>query len=273
MPFVRVDDFDIYYEVTDFSDPWRRSDTIILHHGYCANTSLWYSWVSDLSKKCRVITMDPRGHGRSTVPSPGYKWSFNTMAKDITIVLDELNIDKAFYAGASMGGLIGQYLAINHSERLKGLILVCTTYRGTNPEASFKAWPEMLDKLGIEGMILASMETFFDKGKIDPNLERWFASQMGKTKIRVAKELIKTISVVDLTNQIQKISVPTLILAGERDVLCPLSEQKYMRDTIPNAELLVFEDIPHGIYFQVSEKCTGAILQFMEKVKLQNAKD
>ena len=68
---------EMYYEDDNFSDPWRKPETVVLHHGNSKNTKLWYAWVPLLARQYRVIRLDARGCGRSTVPPEGYDWSLS----------------------------------------------------------------------------------------------------------------------------------------------------------------------------------------------------
>lgn len=89
MPFARIaDDLEMYYEVDDFTDPWKQPETVVLHHGNCKSTRFWYRWVPILARRYRVVRLDARGLGRSTVPPPGYQWSLQGLARDLELFLD-----------------------------------------------------------------------------------------------------------------------------------------------------------------------------------------
>ncbi len=76
MPFARIDDtLEMYYEDDAFTDPWRRPETVVLHHGNAKNARLWYAWVPLLARQYRVVRLEARGFGRSTVPPEGYDWT------------------------------------------------------------------------------------------------------------------------------------------------------------------------------------------------------
>ena len=72
MPTVKLDEtLEMYYEDDDYTDPWRTPETIVLHHGNGKNARLWYAWVPLLARQYRVIRVDARGFGRSSVPPKG----------------------------------------------------------------------------------------------------------------------------------------------------------------------------------------------------------
>src|SRR2546428_8543076 len=94
----------LYYEDDDFTDPWAASETVILHHGNAKNSQLWYAWVPLLAGGYRVIRLDARGFGKSSIPEPGYPWSLEGFATDVLHLIDYLQIDKAHLVGATIGG-------------------------------------------------------------------------------------------------------------------------------------------------------------------------
>lgn len=92
-------DFAMHYEDDDFTDPWRGAETVILHHGQAKNGRLWYAWVPLLAREYRVIRLDARGFGESSVPTPGYRWSLEGFAEDVLHLMDHLNIERAHFVG------------------------------------------------------------------------------------------------------------------------------------------------------------------------------
>ena len=89
MPMARIDNAtEMYYEEHDFTDPWLDAETVVLHHGNAKNSRLWYAWVPLLARKYRVVRLDARGFGRSTVPHPGYPWSLSGFASDLKTEVD-----------------------------------------------------------------------------------------------------------------------------------------------------------------------------------------
>src|SRR5437016_14181272 len=105
MPTVRLaGDRSMYYADDDFSAAWSRAETVILHHGNAKNAKLWYAWVPLLARDYRVVRVDARGFGRSTVPAPGYPWSLEGFATDLLHLMDHLSIDRAHLTGEPIGG-------------------------------------------------------------------------------------------------------------------------------------------------------------------------
>ena len=121
-------DLQMYYEDDDFTDPWLETETVILHHGNAKNSRLWYAWVPWLARDYRVIRLDARGFGRSSIPAPGYNWSLEGFATDLVHLMDHLGIDKAHVVGDTSGVI--KMIADRSSSRLLGVHLVC--HRGAD---------------------------------------------------------------------------------------------------------------------------------------------
>ena len=94
MPMEKVNDIVMYYEIMDFTNPWEEPETLVLIHGYIFNAKFWFPQVPAFCKEFRVVTVDNRGYGRTTIPQKGF--TIKTMANDIKVLLDKLKIDKAY---------------------------------------------------------------------------------------------------------------------------------------------------------------------------------
>ena len=89
----------MHYDDDAYTDPWSPAETVILHHGNAKSAKLWYGWVPLLARDYRVIRIDARGFGRSSVPPPGYPWSLGGFSTDLVHLMEHLDIDKAHLIG------------------------------------------------------------------------------------------------------------------------------------------------------------------------------
>src|ERR1700675_2225688 len=94
----------------------RDAPVLVLSHALGTNLTLWDRQVEALRDSFRIIRFDTRGHGKSAAPRGSYTLSL--LASDIVALLDELGVGRVHFCGVSMGGLIGQYLAVYHPERI-----------------------------------------------------------------------------------------------------------------------------------------------------------
>ena len=127
MPIITLDPtLDMYYEDDNYTNPWRNPETIVLHHGNAKSSRLWYEWVPLLSNQYRIIRVDARGFGRSTVPEPGYDWSLTNFSNDLESLLNKLDINKIHLIGETIGGTIALQFAHDHPNRLH-TVTTCTS--------------------------------------------------------------------------------------------------------------------------------------------------
>jgi len=264
MPRIRVsEDLEINYALYDFTDPWKSADTILLVHGNSSNIRQWYAWIPRLSRDYKVLAFDLRGRGGSTVPPEGYKWSLEQYSEDIQRLLNALNLDKVFYVGNSLGGVIGIQFAYEHPERLKSLILCSTPYRF--PNTFTDPFIRRLKEVGRENFFREDVRRLCDPKHTDPGLLEWMVSEMAKTSLHVTVSSMYFNATINLENTLPKITVPTLILAPAGSDRAPLGDTEYMSRKIPNAKLVVLEESgsTHSIIQQVPDRCIDEVLKFI----------
>src|SRR5580704_6516318 len=119
---------------------------LVLSHALGTNLTLWDQQVEALRGSFQIIRFDTRGHGKSSAPRGPYTLSF--LASDIVSLLDELGVSRAHFCGISMGGLIGQYLAVHHPERIASLVLSNTAAKIGNTEK----WDRRIQLVAEAGM-------------------------------------------------------------------------------------------------------------------------
>jgi pimeloyl-ACP methyl ester carboxylesterase len=270
MPRVRIDDLEMYYEVYGNGFP------LVLISGYSGSSEGWDARVPrvrELSKHYKVVTLDNRGTGRSSAPEGNY--SIKTMGDDVAGLLDSLRISKAHILGQSMGGLIAQELAINHSKKVRGLILACTTPRGPASDAipgqreafeklrwMFAPPPGMSPESVFEEIMkLCYHEKYFDKNK---------ASIMAfipkyPTSLSTLEKHYDAIVKFDTYNRLKKIRSRTLIIHGEDDRLVIPEGARMLAKQIPNAELKMFKQAGHAVLEEKWREAKPVILDFLKR--------
>ena len=130
MPTAKLDEsLEMYYEDDDYTDPWRDPETVVLHHGNAKSSRLWYAWVPLLARQYRVVRLDARGFGRSSLPPEGYDWSLSNFSTDLLRLLDKLGLEKIHLVGETVGGTISLQFAHEHPDRLHSLTVCTSPYR------------------------------------------------------------------------------------------------------------------------------------------------
>jgi 3-oxoadipate enol-lactonase len=205
---------------------------IILLHGYPLNRSIWKGVIPFLQDISNVVLPDLRGHGNSPVPEGEY--SMETMAADVTALMDKMKIEQAIIVGHSMGGYVSLALARYYPERMLGLGLIGTQAVPDTPER-FQARMETIQEIKKKGtgVVSASMiNRLTQERKLDRELERIIVGTTAQGLIGTLQGIAKR---EDATPWLASITVPTLILSGKMDVIVPREKAQEMADLIPHA--------------------------------------
>ena len=104
-------DLDMHYEVDDFTDPWKKPETILLLHGNAESGLAWWAWVPALARHYRVVRPDMRGFGQSTAMPRDYPWTLDRLVEDFCLLMDHLGIDRFHLVGAKIGGTVARAFA------------------------------------------------------------------------------------------------------------------------------------------------------------------
>ena len=218
----------MYYEDDDFTDPWTSAETVILHHGNAKNARLWYAWVPLLARDYRVIRVDARGFGRSSIPAPGYHWSLEGFATDLIHLMDQLGIDKAHVVGETIGGTIALQFAYQFPNRLHTV----TTAK------SYLDYHNLVQEQGVEAWVRQTADQRLEPGKSDPQHSAWYVQQMSQTAQHVVLETLAYLATVDLTPILPQITTPALVLVGEGSTMNTSDRTRSLADLLPKGRLV-----------------------------------
>jgi pimeloyl-ACP methyl ester carboxylesterase len=271
MPKIIANNYEMNYEVDDFTDPWKASETLWIQHGFGRNLRFWYHWVPILGGHLRLIRRDMRGHGGSADPGAAHKWSAEELLADMKGFLDALGLERVHYLGESIGGTLGIAFAARWPERLKSLTLLSTP-TSIPPRVQkvfslgYEDWPTALGKLGSGGWAKALMESGGGLTGGDPARTQWVINEWAKIPTHVLQGLCRAVPSVDVAPLLAQVKVPTLVLAPANSTYEPLKAQVAMRDTIPGARIAVIDGKGHEIYVDEPEACAAAVLKFIRSL-------
>lgn len=262
MPFASNDGLSLYYELKGSGEP------LLLLTGLGGTCRSWTHQLMDFAASYLVIAIDPRGAGRSTVPSAPYGTS--DMAADAIAVLDALGIGSAHVLGLGLGGMVAQRLALDWSERVAALILACSFARtDVYTRRLFETWAELLPVLGWERLgRLMSLWTFtprFFEDRPD-ELDRLEAERRWHNQSPQAyRAQVDALLRHDTEGELAHISSPTLVLVGEEDIETPLRFARVLADGIPGAELRVLPQTGHRLHIETPDLFNRAVLDFLAR--------
>ncbi|MCB9531891.1 MAG: alpha/beta fold hydrolase [Myxococcales bacterium] len=276
MPFVRRGDADIHYETT--SGPSPEAPWFLLIPGLSANTRAFPTIVAAMAATYNVVTVDPRGAGL-TQPRVA-NFTLADIAADVVAVLDALRIAQADVLGISMGGMITQELVLGWPERVRTMVLCCTTC-GRRP--GVRPSPRVIGSL-LAGIARPSRGTpkldmiidrfgplLFDQSTPRDIRRGFFAPRVGgssgaypgsPTAAGVVAQLL-AVRKFGAHSRLATVDRPTLVFHGERDVLVPTVNARILHDAIPGSELDVMPG-GHVFFFEHHDRFIERIRRFYD---------
>ncbi|MGQ0539879.1 MAG: alpha/beta fold hydrolase [Gemmatimonadaceae bacterium] len=221
--------------------------TLLFVHGFPHNRSLWTPQLSAIGVRARCVAVDLRGFGESSVAPP---YSMDQYADDIAGLLDFLRIERAIVCGLSMGGYIAFALWRRHRSRVRALILADTRAGGDSEEARAKrvSMAELALKSGSSAVADAMIAGMVGKHTrehcpgIADAVHRMLAAAPVPGVVGALQAMRER---MDSTATLGTITVPTLIVVGEDDVLTPVAEAEAMQGAISGSRLEVLERAGH----------------------------
>jgi pimeloyl-ACP methyl ester carboxylesterase len=238
--YAKVNGIDMYYAVYGSGDP------ILLIHGGLGHADIWASQVATLSKTHKAIVADSRGHGRSTRNDQPF--GYDLMASDYLALLDHLKIDKTALVGWSDGGIIGIDIAMNHPERLTKLYAQAANVTTDGVD------PGVLTNKTFAAYILRSGRDYARLSKTPGEYDAFVGqiSHMWESQPAWTKE------------QLEKITVPTAIVAGDHDEAIKRAHTEYIASVIPGAKLIILPDVSHFAMLQNPDGYNKSVLDFVD---------
>lgn len=259
-------DLSMYYDDDDFTAPWSKADTVILHHGNAKNARLWYAWVPLLAGEFRVIRLDARGFGRSSVPAPGYPWSLEGFGTDLLNLMDHLRIDKAHLVGETIGGTIALQFAHQHPDRLH-TVTTCTSpykFRGIQ---TYLDYYNLVKKQGVEAWVRQTADRRLEPGKSDPRHHEWYIQQMSRTAQHVVLETLAYLATVDLTPILPEITTPALVMVGEHSSTNTPDRAQGMAKLLPRGTLVEVPGASGYVQHSAPAQCVAIWRDFIKSVR------
>jgi 3-oxoadipate enol-lactonase len=227
--------------------------------------AMWEPQLPALTRTHRVIRFDHRGHGRS--PAPPGPYTLDDLGGDVLALMDRLGLQRASYVGLSLGGMVGQWLAINAPERIARLTLISTSAHMPPPEG----WHER-----AAAVRRASTTAVI----ADAVLGRWFTPGFAERRPQVVAHYrgmvsasppdgyaacCEAIAAMDLRAGLGRIAAPTLVLVGAQDPSTPPPHAETIARGVPGARLEVLDPGAHLLNVERDDEVTSLIRDHMER--------
>jgi 3-oxoadipate enol-lactonase len=261
MPTTKINGIDIYYEIHGEGEP------VIFGNGIFSNTLGWVNQLPVFSKEYQVILYDMRGQGQSEKPESPY--SFDIHVEDQKMLLNDLGISKVHHVGISYGAELGLAFALKYPEMLKSLV-VCSAVSqiGTLLQNMCELWrytclladPEMFYHATVP---LNFGETFLkEQTAILEAAKKRYSDLDYPALVR----LLDSFLMLDITDRLHKIKIPTCIIAGDEDILKPaFPYSNLIHEKISTSEMFVVRGSGHAITFEKPDEFNSITLGFLHK--------
>lgn len=212
--------------------------TLILLHGNSEDSSYWAAQIPELTRFCRVVAIDSRGHGKSDSGEQGL--SFELMANDLKTVLDALRIKKAHILGFSDGGNLAIKFALTYPDYVDRLILNGANvemFRGVKPSTQLPLYP-------VYGLLRV--------------FSRFGAKAAHRRDVLGLMIHPYGVSMDDLS----RITMPTLIIVGEHDMIRE-KQTKEMAARMPHCRVEIFRDGDHFVAAKQPARFNRTVIEFL----------
>jgi len=240
---------------------------IMASHALATSLSLWEPQIDALGRQFRILRYDTLGHGATDAPKGPY--SLAQLAEQALGLLAALGIERVHFLGLSMGGMIGQMMALQNPGALSSLMLGGSTSR-IPPEAQ-PLWQERIRIAESEGM----------EPLVEPTIGRWFTAGFRSGHPQVVDRVrgmirgtppqgyagcCHAISALNLTDQLGAIHLPTLVLVGDQDPSMPIAVSRTIHERIGGSELVILPSASHLSCVEQADTFNSAVLSFLGRV-------
>ena len=256
MKTAKVNGTEINYEIHGKQG----SSWLILSHSLACSVRMWDPQVAALKDRYCILNYDMRGHGKSAAPQGPY--TLDMLADDVLGLMKELGIKRATYMGLSIGGMIGQTLALKRPELFDKMVLADTGH--AQPPEAIKQWEERIRVAQTQGM----------KALVPSTMERWFTPSFRESP--AAKNIAKLIEdtpvagyvgcgqaimKLNTTARLKDIKLPVLAIAGEADPSAPGT--RHIGENVPGAKLVMIPKAAHIANIEQPETFNQALRGFL----------
>jgi len=272
MPTVSIGDVELWYAFSGNGETLIQiGGAVSAHEGYATITPL-------LSEKYRVLDYDHRGYGMSDRPEQRY--TLSTWCDDLVRLMDTLGLEKVHIHGGSMGSFIALNFAATYPERVDKLLLGAGAVARCDEMARlhFRIWQDIARAYGVESRELAHelLTKAFSRSYLDSvgrsdvleDMQNVTARNVG---LDVFVDACQAMIDTDVTDSLESVTAPTLVMVGSEDVLTPLdmgpagAGARYVAEHLPYAELVIFDGSGHGHYIEQPAASISAIVDFLSR--------
>jgi len=264
MPEVRVNGANIHYE-SHGSGP----ETIVFVHGLLMSSRMFDDQVRAFSPRYRCITYDLRGQGKSEVTASGY--DMDTLTEDAAALIAALGCAPCHFAGVSMGGFIGLRLALRRPALLRSLILIETSADPEPQRVRYRMLNVIARLLGFRFVIRPVRKILFgrkflgDSSRAEQRRE-WESRILANDRIGITRAVVGVIERSGIYDEIDRITIPTLVIVGEDDVATLPEKSERIHARIRGSKFVTVPFAGHSSTLEEPDAVNAAIESFLSRL-------
>jgi len=256
MPFLTVDDgCEIYYE-TEGS-----GQALVFASGFMGVTKIWREQFAEFSKEYQCIAWDNRGAGRSDKPLPRVAYGIERHRDDLHAVLTKLGVERAVIIGHSFGANTACLYCLKYPKGTAGIVFVNSYATGQHIIQAGNTYDVIKNAVKTK----ESRVNFY----MSVGLSKEVAMESAYWPLYAVLGNAESFLEFDVTQRLSQIKCPTLIIHGDRDVVCPLEPSAtYLRDNLSNVTYEVFKGVNHCSMTEEPRKFNQVLAKFLkEKIR------
>jgi 3-oxoadipate enol-lactonase len=221
--------------------------------------AMWLPQLPALAGRFRVVRYDHLGHGGSGMPSG--PCTIQTLGREFLHLLDDLEVQRVSYAGLSLGGMVGMWLAAHAPERVDRLALLCTSAL-LGPAQAWRDRAAAVRAGGMESVADAVVARWFTPGFAagQPQAVAEYRAMLTSTPAAGYAACCDAIAAMDLRDDLTMVKAPTLVVAGADDPATPVEHARAIVERVPSARLCVVGDAAHLANVEQPEHVTQLLL-------------
>lgn len=239
-----------------------QAPVLLLGNSVGTTPRVWDAQFPVLAKHFRVVRFDHRGHGTSWAP-PG-PWSIADLGRDVLDLLDELGIERASFAGLSIGGMVGIWLAAHAPARIDRLVLMCTSAH-LDAESAWRQRAATVRSSGMAVIADAVVARWFTPGFAArrPNVVDEFTEMLAGIPPQGYAGCCEALATVDLRADLAAVRAPTLVVSAACDLAIPPAHGRRIADAIGGSRFVVVDDAAHIAPVEQPDRLTRVLLDHL----------
>jgi proline iminopeptidase len=268
----------------DLADP-TVPPLLILHGGPGLDHHEFGDYLDPLGERFRLVFVDQRAQGRSARDCDTHGWTLHQMARDVSAIAAELGVERYAVLGHSYGAFVALQHAVDgpgaavatiissglpSSRWLTEVAANLATFEPVELRARVAASWERETSVATEAEfaeLMADQLPFHFRDPLDPRIEQYRASLAGT---RYAPAVLRHFSGegyggIEVQDRLRHVRQPVLVLAGRHDRICPVAAAEAMAASLPNAELVVFENSAHTAFVEEQDRYLSVVGDFLER--------